>query len=91
MDKSLTRGDEDGWRDSMRELWSTRLLVFIESAPQSGMYHQILLDPEDFKRVALSIGRVVGEDGRQDIVKFVQSEETYALPDLKQIHEEENK
>jgi len=37
------------------QIYEQRLLVFMETEPQSGKYNQVLLDPESFKKVSYSI------------------------------------
>lgn len=74
------------------ELYGVRLLVFMETAPQSNNYHQVILNPDQFKRVSDSIvhgAKVVGREGSREIIESPLSEETYPLPDLKEIHEKE--
>lgn len=69
------------------EIYSTRLLVFMEIEPQSNKYNQVYFDEENFKKVSLQIGKIVGkEDSGLDRVELSSSEEEYTLPDLKQIN-----
>lgn len=76
-------------QEELEELYTTRLLCFLETSPQSNKYHQVLLNAEEFKRFSFSIG-----DKTEDLPNGAQgtfikmSEETYALPDLKQIQDE---
>lgn len=70
-------------------IYEQRLLVFIESEPQSNKYHQVLLEPEQFKRVsnAVSYGKITGlSPNGNERVEFLESDEVYTLPDLKSIY-----
>lgn len=75
--------------DLYSELYGVRLLVFIEKAPQSNQYYQVLLNKEEFKKVSLSIGRPTGKEIRPGVkeVENFTSEEEYVLPDLKEIYD----
>lgn len=68
-------------------LYGTRLLVFLEDAPQSNQYHQVRLTPEQFKRVSDSISNVVAKNGDDEDVEVEMSINTYTLPDLQEIYE----
>jgi hypothetical protein len=74
----------------MSELYGLRLLVFIETGPQSNQYNQILLDKETFKRVSFAITPQI--EGPEDTIVTTSfpvpcSKEVYTLPDLQQIHD----
>lgn len=68
-------------------LYSTRLLVFIETEPQSNKYRQLVLTPEEFKNVSFSIGKVTNKVGNGEQVEVKMSEEIWELPDLPEIYE----
>ena len=68
------------------ELYGTRLLCFLETEPQSNMYHQVRLNPEQFKTFSFSLGKVVDVKGDMQNVEFEMSVETYKLPDLPEIY-----
>ncbi len=74
-------------RDLWEELYTTRLLVFIETAPQSNKYRQVMLNPEEFKKMSFSIGHTVeilpNGDQRTE-ANF--SNDTYDIPDVPQIY-----
>jgi hypothetical protein len=74
--------------DLYSEIYGLRLLVFMEAEPNSNLYHQVLLSPEEFKKVSLSIGVETGAEVRPGVkeVATTTSEEVYTLPDLKQTH-----
>ncbi len=78
---------DDPLEDFENELYSQRLLIFIETEPQSNIYKQLLLTGEEFKKITMNIGTVKGKKGRIDVVEINESDETYVLPDLKQIYE----
>jgi hypothetical protein len=65
------------------QLYETRTLVFLETAPQSNTYNQVLLDSDTFKKmtdvISVSLGRAV--NGIEDR-SITSSEEEYKLPDL---------
>lgn len=64
------------------DLYGIRVLFFIEEEPQSNKYRQIILTPEEFKKVSMSIGSVVQVDGHDQTVELNLSDELYTLPDL---------
>lgn len=67
------------------ELYNTRLLVFLEVAPQSNNYQQVLFTQEEFKKTSETIGNVVLVEGDDLTVAMNLSTEIYKLPDLQQI------
>lgn len=67
------------------EIYSTRMLIFIEDEPQSNQYHQLILTEDEFKKTAMTIGRVV-KTGEVETVELQESEELYTLPDLPEIY-----
>tara|TARA_Y100000310_G_C20387157_1_gene670989 strand:+ start:410 stop:610 length:201 start_codon:yes stop_codon:yes gene_type:complete len=64
-------------RELFNEIYSTRLLVFIESEPQSNKYQQVILTPKQFKEVSDDIS-LEGD-------KLRLSKEIYKLPDLREV------
>ena len=71
------------------ELYEQRLLVFIETEPQSGEYQQLLLNGDEFKRLSDTIGtKVQDPDLREDFetLQINLSDDLYKLPDLKSIN-----
>lgn len=68
-------------------LYGTRLLVFIETEPQSNKYRQLMLTPEEFKNVSFSIGKVTSKVGDEEQVEVKMSEKIWELPDLPEIYE----
>lgn len=74
------------------EIYGTRLLLFMENEPQSNKYRQIILGPEEFKRVSGSFGKQTGKKikvmgHKVDEIDVAMSDEIYDLPDLKEIDE----
>lgn len=67
------------------DLYKLRMLLFLEVEPQSNQYAQVILSPEEYKRVSAAFGTIVDKDGAQEQVKTMCSEETYTLPDLEDI------
>ncbi len=67
-------------------LYGTRLLVFLEDAPQSNQYHQIYLNKKQFKRVSDAVSNVVARHGDDEDVEVEMSIDTYPLPDLQEIY-----
>lgn len=72
------------------EFTITRLLCFLETAPQSNKYQQILLNKDEFNKFSQSLGTVTKQhkNGKQDI-SIRLSEEVYELPDLQEIKNKE--
>ena len=68
------------------ELYTIRTLIFLETEPQSNEYHQVMLDQETFKKVTEVMSTLVKEGEIQE-VNLDLSEETYKLPDLKDIYD----
>lgn len=72
-------------KDLKDAMYGTRLLVFVEESPQSNKYRQVILDPEEFKRVSMNLGTVTGKlDDQTENVEIQMSDEIYNLPDLQQ-------
>lgn len=68
------------------EVFNIRMLLFLETEPQSNKYNQILLNPEEFKKVSASFGKPTGKVNRGiEDVELTTSKEMYTLPDLRQI------
>lgn len=67
-------------------LYHQRLLIFLETEPQSNVYNQILVTPEQFKKVSDAICSIVVPKNGNDIetVSVETSEEIYKLPDLQE-------
>lgn len=72
----------------MKEIYSLRMLVFIETSPQSNQYNQVLLDPKTFKKVSFAISAAAKMSDEIQITPVPCSVEVYTLPDLQQIHHE---
>lgn len=71
-------------------LYEQRLLVFLETEPQSNEYNQVYLTKEQFKKVSDSICVPAPQEIVRkgiEIVKVEASEEIYFLPDLQSINE----
>lgn len=68
------------------ELYTVRTLIFLETEPQSNEYHQVMLDQETFKKITEVMSTLV-KDGDIQEVNLDLSEETYKLPDLKDIYD----
>ena len=73
------------------EIYGTRLLLFMETEPQSNKYRQILPNLEEFKRISSSFGTLTGkkieiEGCDVDELKVKLSDDIYNLPDLKEIY-----
>ncbi len=78
----------------MDELYIQRLIVLLETEPQSNKYNQIILDPKQFKEVSNTImyqfEQIKDENIREgyEIVNLTLSEEEYSLPEeIKDIEE----
>jgi hypothetical protein len=71
-------------------LYEERLLVFVETGPQTDKYHQVLLGKDQFKKVSDAIIKTKEkcEDLREGVesVTLETSEEEYLLPDLQSIN-----
>jgi hypothetical protein len=70
-------------------VYSLRMLVFLETGPQTNQYRQVFLDFEEYKRVSFSLGSLVGSIENGTIASQVRlSEKEYKLPDLREINPE---
>jgi len=70
-------------------LYGLRLIVLMEDSPQSNNYRQIRLDEEKFKAIGNVIWGGPAKEGlREDEKDILMSQDTYPLPDLQQIHDE---
>lgn len=67
-------------------LYGTRLLVFLEDAPQSNEYRQICVNEKQFKALSDAVCTVQSREGDDELVMIQMSEETYKLPDLQEIY-----
>lgn len=67
-------------------LYGTRLLVFLEDAPQSNEYRQIWVNEKQSKAVSDAVCAVQSREGDDELVMIQMSEETYKLPDLQEIY-----
>lgn len=71
------------------ELYSTRLLIFMETDAQSNEYNQVFVNKNQFKKISDAICldiKPADAFGIQE-VEINLSNETYQLPDLQEIHE----
>jgi ABC-type tungstate transport system permease subunit len=67
------------------ELYTVRLIVLMEDAPQSNKYRQVILNPEQFKKVSDAVAqqfvRVEEKDTKRlTAYDIVMSDELYDLP-----------
>ncbi len=73
-----------------KELYIQRMLVFLETEPQSNKYHQVMLNAEQFKKVSDAIIVSTKPDASlkpgYDMAEIEMSEEEYTLPDLQDIN-----
>lgn len=66
------------------DIYCSRVLVFLETSPQSNKYKQFLFTEDEFKAVSSSIGTVKGKRGSVETVEVNLSDTDYPLPDLEQ-------
>lgn len=72
-------------------LYGTRLIVLMESEPQSNKYRQVILDPKRFKEISDAVcGGPVSEGLEEEEVQILMSEDVYDLPDLKEFTQPNN-
>lgn len=72
------------------ELNTVRVLMFIETAPQSNQYHQIMLNEKQFKKISDAMAECFEPSDEElrdgfEALNGTFSDETYPLPDLQQI------
>ena len=72
-------------------LHENRLLIFLETDPQSGKFQQLLLNAKQFKRISDAIfqdTRIEMSDLKEghEVAELEVSDETYNLPDLESIN-----
>ncbi len=69
-----------------KELCTLRMLMFLETEPQSNKYRQVLLKKKHYKGVteAISKGIVVDRTGNIETLALKLSDVVYTLPDLDQ-------
>lgn len=76
--------------DLHTQIFEQRVLIFMETAPQSNKYNQVYLTPEQFKKVSDTICSIVKTDVELrdgiEAVSIVTSQEEYTLPDLQSIN-----
>jgi len=67
-------------------IYETRMLVFMETEPQSNKYRQVLLNKDMFKKVSDTLASdVLSREGELEIINMLMSEEEYELPDLQSV------
>ena len=69
----------------MDELYERRLLVFLETEPQSNKYNQIFLTPEQFKIISSNTGTKISNNLEYEEYSTLLSTTEYLLPDLQSI------
>lgn len=80
-------------RETLRQLNNMRMLIFLETKPQSNKYNQILLTKQQFKEVSDALGKIFEvkghslQDGEIRVVDIEISDDETLLPDLQQIHD----
>lgn len=74
------------------DLYGVRVLIFMETEPQSNKYVQVILSPEMFKNMTETICVKTGNVVREgvDETKIKTSEEEYTLPDLPEAYSNYN-
>ena len=73
------------------DIYGLRVLVFMETEPQSNKYTQVLLTPKMYKEMTATICRPTGKkDGNIEEMKIDGSEEEYTLPDLSHAYQEDS-
>lgn len=80
----MQEGRNLGQKIDVSDLYNLRMLVFLETEPQSNEYKQVSLSPEQYKKVSKDIvTKFVGRlDNKRDTCEVILSEEVYKLPDL---------
>ncbi len=68
------------------ELYTIRMLLFMETNPQSNKYRQVLLTRGEYKDVGRCFGKIVPGKGKDQEVIVRESDEIYTLPDLQDVH-----
>ena len=67
----------------MAELYHQRILIFMETEPQSNTYRQVLIDHDKYKLLSGLIGDKIGMSPLGLEIREVEmSTKTYKLPDL---------
>lgn len=62
------------------------MLVFLEVEPQSNKYRQVILTPEQFKKVSdASVHRTIERRGNDSLCEHILGDEIYTLPDLHEL------
>lgn len=72
----------------LTEIYETRMLIFLETEPQSNKYNQIMVNQEQFKIISDVISTITDEAMIAPNIESREiklSEEVYELPDLKSI------
>lgn len=80
--------DEEAIEADTSALYETRLIILIETNPQSNVYRQLILDPKQFKRVShclfdqfsdKKLNVLVDLREGQDVFEVKLSNDTYGL------------
>ncbi len=64
------------------QLYEMRMLVFLEIAPQSNKYRQVLLSPKEYKKMSFSFGEFKKRKDSKFDSSVMCSEKIFDLPDL---------
>lgn len=67
---------------NLDDLTIMRLLLFLETGPQTNHYQQVILTAEEFKQMSMQLGTVTATNGTKQDVTIALSDEVYPLPDL---------
>ena len=69
---------------NIQDLYTQRVLVFLETEPQSNIYAQVILNIDQYKKITTNIGRAVKAANKNNIEHYhvELSDEHYPLPDL---------
>lgn len=76
----------------MNDLYHTRTVLMAEVGPQSNHYHQVLLDPEQYKRVCVLLSEMFPvtehhpQCNRIDCAEYLISDKGVDIHDMEEIH-----
>lgn len=77
---------------NIKELYSCRMFLFIEEAPQANRYKRVLFTREQYKSISLKLKELFSQEKHNcdipdcDGIELEVADETVVLPDVEDVH-----
>jgi len=76
--------EDKGIPFDFRQLYTTRMVLMLETSPQSGLFRQIQLTQDQFKKISDSIYFSLGGDTQGNFIQMTVTDKAIKLPDTLQ-------